>query len=217
MGESIEHRLPVSWVIVLFFFFFDVKCNSRMFWSVWQYSAWSHLSFPVGLSSVWRLDFQSCFLPHESLRVWLIIMFFQGWGHTPLANIWLVSEASSCWGPTAQRSSLLDPHWWRGREICTSSGRTVTCSSLPIDWRHIIDVSRQLSRSFMLSWTSVHFMNSYQHQLALWQCQGPYLCLHLSFHLSLCICLLPLIYCCGLSGIQDGSRVSANICLWQWA
>lgn len=79
-----------------------------MFWSVCQYSAWSHLSFTVGLSSVWCLDFQSCFLPHESLRVWLIIMFFQGWGHTPLANIWLVLEEASCWGPTAPKEL---PSW----------------------------------------------------------------------------------------------------------
>lgn len=181
MGECIEHRLPISWVIVLCLW---QKCNSRMFWSVWQDFAWPHSSFPMGLSPVWCLDFQSFFLPCKSLRGFQIVTLFQVWGHTPLANVWLVSAEASCWGLTAPDKSLLDPQWWRGRKICTNSGRLLTC----IDWRHIIDVSWQLSKSFMLScWMSVHLMNSYQHQLTSWQCQVPYLYLYLSFYLSLCL------------------------------
>lgn len=58
------------------------------------------------------------------------------------------------------------------RKVRIASGVKLTCSSLSIDWRCSIDVSRQLAK---LLCSAVHFMNFYPCQLALWQYHESYL------------------------------------------
>lgn len=85
---------------------------------------------------------------------------------TALANVWLVPAEASCTGPAVPGKL---PSWSSvvaSEEDQNVSEVLLTCISLYVYWRCIIDMNRQLSKLFMITCLmSVHFMNFYQYQL----------------------------------------------------
>lgn len=144
--------------------FFDIKSNSRIFWSACS-GLYEHVSFSARLSPVRCLDFQSCFLQHRSPRGLHVFPFFQARGPTPLASIWgrgsqqrhLVEDLLPL------RNSFLDPSgaqwgrpaptqgWW-SPAVLTGGLRTFYWwerAALQVDYAQLLNVC-----SFQRFWST---------------------------------------------------------------
>lgn len=143
------------------------------------------------IPTLWHVDFQR-FLSSQywSLRNLQVFVLYD-WGHMALARVCLV-PAEAAFAGLAVPEKLYSRSWVVASEQDEHiSGLMLTCISLYVGWRDVSDMTRQLSKLFMLSCLmSAHVMNFYQPQLALCRCQDAYfylLLLLFSLFLSLYI------------------------------